>query len=72
MLTRSDLPDDVAYAIAWVLGETREVIERQYRHLPPEKSPITYPLDPVAMGRTPVPLHPGAAEYYDALPQGES
>jgi TRAP-type uncharacterized transport system substrate-binding protein len=72
VLTRSDLPDDVAYAIAWVLGETREVIERQYRHLPPEKSPITYPLDPVAMGRTPVPLHPGAAEYYHALPQGES
>ncbi|MFC6879035.1 MULTISPECIES: TAXI family TRAP transporter solute-binding subunit [Actinomadura] len=69
VLARSDLPDDVAYAIAWVLGETRHVIERQYRHLPPERSPVTYPLDPVTMGESPVPLHPGAAEYYGALPQ---
>ncbi|MFC8824244.1 TAXI family TRAP transporter solute-binding subunit [Streptomyces sp. NPDC057137] len=68
VLTRDDLPEDVAYAIAWVLGETRHLIEGQYRHLPPERSPITYPLDPVTMGRSPVPLHPGAARYYDALP----
>ncbi|WP_019630008.1 TAXI family TRAP transporter solute-binding subunit [Actinomadura atramentaria] len=67
VLTRSDLPEDVAYAVAWVLGETREVIERQYRHIPPERSPVTYPLDPVAIGRTPVPLHPGAAAYFDQL-----
>nr|WP_202420790.1 TAXI family TRAP transporter solute-binding subunit [Actinomadura rayongensis] len=67
VLARADLPDDVAYAIAWVLGETREVIERQYRHIPPDHSPITYPLDPVAIGRTPVPLHPGAAAYYEQL-----
>ncbi|MQY06607.1 TAXI family TRAP transporter solute-binding subunit [Actinomadura macrotermitis] len=68
VLTRSDLPEDVAYAIAWVLGETRDLLERQYRHIPPERSPVTYPLDPVAMGRAPIPLHPGAARYYDALP----
>ncbi|MGI5404817.1 TAXI family TRAP transporter solute-binding subunit [Streptomyces sp. CA-135486] len=68
VLTRADLPEDVAYAIAWVLGETRHIIEGQYRHLAPERSPITYPLDPVTMGKTPVPLHPGAARYYDALP----
>ncbi|MTD53315.1 TAXI family TRAP transporter solute-binding subunit [Amycolatopsis pithecellobii] len=67
VLTREDLPEDVAYAIAWVLGETREVLESQYRHLPSERSPVTYPLDPVAIGRTPVPLHPGAARYYEAL-----
>jgi TRAP-type uncharacterized transport system substrate-binding protein len=67
VLTRADLADDVAYAVAWVLGETRDGIEAQYRHLPPERSPITYPLDPVAMGRAPVPLHHGAARYYDAL-----
>lgn len=66
---RADMPDDLAYAIAWVLGETREVLESQYRHLRPEQSPVTYPLDPVAMGRTPLPLHPGAAAYYDALPR---
>ncbi|WP_067479098.1 TAXI family TRAP transporter solute-binding subunit [Actinomadura hibisca] len=71
VLARADLPDDVAYAIAWVLGETRDVIERQYRHLPPDRSPVTYPLDPATMGRSPVPLHPGAAAYYDALPENE-
>ena len=69
VLGSAGLADDVAYAVAWVLGETRAVLERQYAHLPPEKSPVTYPLDPVAIGRTPVPLHPGAAAYYDALPQ---
>lgn len=67
VITRDDLHDDVAYAIAWILGETRELLERQYRHLPPERSPVTYPLDPVAMGRSPIPLHPGAARYYEAL-----
>lgn len=67
VLTRADLPDDVAYAIAWVLGETRQILERQYHHLAPERSPVTYPLDPVTMGKTPVPLHPGAAQYYNAL-----
>lgn len=67
VLTRADLPEDVAYAIAWVLGETRHIIEGQYRHLAPERSPITYPLDPVTMGKAPIPLHPGAGRYYDAL-----
>ncbi|MHA4854278.1 TAXI family TRAP transporter solute-binding subunit [Rhodococcus sp. MSC1_016] len=68
MLTTTDLADDVAYAVAWILGETRHIIEEQYRHLPPEGSPITYPLDPSAIGRAPIPLHPGAARYYHALP----
>ncbi|WP_410676067.1 TAXI family TRAP transporter solute-binding subunit [Amycolatopsis sp. cmx-4-68] len=68
MLTTTDLAEDVAYAIAWVLGETRHLIEAQYRHLPPERSPITYPLDPPTMGVTPIPLHPGAERYYQALP----
>ncbi|WP_067479186.1 TAXI family TRAP transporter solute-binding subunit [Actinomadura hibisca] len=67
VLTRSDLPDDLAHLIAWILGETRATIEQQYRHLPPERSPLTYPLDPVAMGCTPIPLHPGAARYYRSL-----
>jgi TRAP-type uncharacterized transport system substrate-binding protein len=68
VVTSSDLDEDVAYAVAWVLGETRHLIESQYWHLPPERSPITYPLDPTAMGRSPIPLHPGAARYYEALP----
>ncbi|WP_040786790.1 TAXI family TRAP transporter solute-binding subunit [Nocardia pneumoniae] len=68
MFTTSELADDLAYAIAWILGETRHLIEAQYLHLAPERSPITYPLDPPTMGRTPIPLHPGAARYYKALP----
>jgi TRAP-type uncharacterized transport system substrate-binding protein len=68
MLTTTDLDEDIAYAVAWILGETRQILESQYRHLPPERSPVTYPLDPPAMGRTPIPLHPGAARYYQALP----
>jgi TRAP-type uncharacterized transport system substrate-binding protein len=68
MMTSAELDDDVAYAVAWILGETRHLLEAQYRHLPPDRSPVTYPLDPVAIGRTPIPLHPGAARYYAALP----
>ncbi|WP_063005827.1 TAXI family TRAP transporter solute-binding subunit [Nocardia salmonicida] len=71
VLTRADLPDDVAYAVAWILGETRQLIEAQYLHLAPERSPITYPLDPPTMGISPVPLHPGAAAYYGSLPAAE-
>ena len=68
VLVRADMADDLAHLLAWVMGEQRHLLEAQYAHLPPERSPVTYPLDPVAMGRTPVPLHPGAAAYYDALP----
>jgi len=68
MVTTTDLEEDIAYAVAWILGETRHIIEAQYRHLPPERSPITYPLDPPTMGRAPIPLHLGAARYYQALP----
>jgi len=72
VLTRSDLADDVAYAIAWILGETREILESQYRHLPPHRSPVTYPLDPPTMGITPIPLHPGAARYYHAVSEDKT
>ncbi|MBP2192452.1 TAXI family TRAP transporter solute-binding subunit [Nocardia goodfellowii] len=68
VLTTTELAEDIAYAIAWILGETRHIIEQQYRHIPPDRSPITYPLDPVTMGRAPIPLHPGAQRYYSALP----
>ncbi|MEU8898706.1 TAXI family TRAP transporter solute-binding subunit [Nocardia sp. NPDC048505] len=71
VVTRADLPEDVAYAVAWVLGETRHLLEAQYLHIAPERSPVTYPLDPQTMGRTPIPLHPGAAAYYQALPGAE-
>jgi TRAP-type uncharacterized transport system substrate-binding protein len=64
---RADLPEDLVFLIAWCLVETRAQFERQFRHLPPERAPVTYPLDPVAMAETPVPLHPGARAYYDEL-----
>ncbi|WP_113705122.1 TAXI family TRAP transporter solute-binding subunit [Nonomuraea lactucae] len=67
VLARADLAEDVAHALAWILGETRQLLEQQYAHIPSERSPVTYPLDPHAMGRTPIPLHPGAARYYESL-----
>jgi len=61
---RDDLPDDVAYLMAWCLCETRDTLESQYRHLKPEDSPVTWPLDPRRLARTAIPLHPGAERYY--------
>lgn len=64
VIVREDMPEDVAHLLTWCLVETREELERQYRHLPPERSPVTYPLIPQKMAKTPIPLHPGAARYY--------
>ena len=64
---RDDLAEDLAFLITWCLVETRAQFERQFRHLPPERAPVTYPLVPQAMAQTPVPLHPGARAYYDEM-----
>lgn len=64
VLVRSDMPGDVAHLLTWALVETRDAIERQYRHIPPDRSPLTYPLDPHRMANTPIPLHEGALRYY--------
>jgi TRAP transporter TAXI family solute receptor len=64
LVVRDDMPDDVAYLMAWALTETREQLERGYRHLKPERSPVTWPLDPSQMGRAPIPLHPAAERHY--------
>ena len=64
VMVRADLPEDVAYLITWCMSETRAALEAQYRHIPPERSPVSYPLDPAKMARTPIPLHPGAERYY--------
>ncbi len=66
IVVRDDMADEVASLLTWALVETRETIERQYRHLPPHRSPLSYPLDPQAMARTSLPLHPAAAHYYRA------
>lgn len=65
ILVRDDMPEDVAYLLTWCLVERREVLERQYRHIPPQKSPLSYPLVPKKMAVPPVPLHPGAKKYYE-------
>ncbi|WP_170850299.1 MULTISPECIES: TAXI family TRAP transporter solute-binding subunit [unclassified Beijerinckia] len=64
LLTTTDLPDDVAYAMAWSLVERYEGLSRQYAHIPSERSPVNYPIDPKAACRTPIPLHPGAERYF--------
>ena len=64
VLCRQDLPDDVAYLAAWCMVKTRRALEAQYAHLPQDHSPVTYPLIPADMTRTPVPLHPAAARAY--------
>ncbi|KIX07445.1 uncharacterized protein Z518_02098 [Rhinocladiella mackenziei CBS 650.93] len=64
ILVRDDMPKEVAYLLTWVLVETRHLLEGQYKHIPPAKSPLSYPLDPEKMAQTPAPLHEGAKEYY--------
>ncbi len=66
VVVREDMPSDVAHLLTWCLVEKRERLEQQYRHIPAERSPLTYPLDPVAMAQTPLPLHPGARRYFDS------
>ncbi|KIX94739.1 uncharacterized protein Z520_09429 [Fonsecaea multimorphosa CBS 102226] len=64
ILVRDDMPAEVAYLLAWCLVETRHMIEAQYKHLAPEKSPLSYPLEPKKMAQPPFPLHDGAKEFY--------
>jgi TRAP-type uncharacterized transport system substrate-binding protein len=71
LLCTEDLPDDVASLIAWCMVATRDALEVQYRHLPPDHSPITYPLEPKAIASAPIPLHPAAASAYAALGDDE-
>ena len=65
VIVRNDMPEDVAFLLTWCLVETREQIERTYAHLPSDRSPLTYPLEPSKMANTPLPLHPGAQRYYE-------
>jgi TRAP-type uncharacterized transport system substrate-binding protein len=64
LLCRDDFPDDIAYVIAALLCETPELLESQYRHIPPKDSPVTYPLQPRKIAATSIPLAVGAERYY--------
>jgi len=65
LVVRDDMAEDVAHLLTWCLCETRGALEQKYHHIPPERSPVTYPLEPEKMAQTPIPLHPGARRYYD-------
>jgi hypothetical protein len=64
LFCRDDFPDDIAYVIAALLCETPDLLESQYRHIPPKDSPVTYPIDPRKIAATSIPLAPGAQRYY--------
>lgn len=64
LLCSDALPDDIAALIAWCMVATRDALEVQYHHIPPERSPLTYPLDPAAIAAAPIALHPAAAKAY--------
>jgi TRAP-type uncharacterized transport system substrate-binding protein len=67
LLCPQTLADDVAYLAAWCMVKTRRALEAQYAHLPQDHTPVTYPLVPADMARTPIPLHPAAARAYADL-----
>lgn len=59
LVVRRDLPDDVAYALTWLLFTERATVEaahQEARRLDLRAAIATYPLD----------LHPGAARFYRA------
>ncbi len=65
MFCREDMSDELAYNITSVLVEERAEFEARFRHLPIERSPLSYPIDPHQMWRgLGAPLHPGAERYY--------
>jgi TRAP transporter TAXI family solute receptor len=67
VLCRSDMPDDVAHLLTWALVAQRAGIDKYYEHIPVERSPLWYPIDPRAMSKTTIDLHPGAAQLYQEL-----
>ncbi|POM23169.1 TRAP transporter solute receptor, TAXI family [Actinomadura rubteroloni] len=71
LLCRDDLDDDLAYLATWCMVRTRTALEAQYRHIPADRSPVTYPLVPADLARTPVPLHPASARAYADLESDE-
>ncbi|MFF9808231.1 TAXI family TRAP transporter solute-binding subunit [Streptomyces coeruleorubidus] len=65
IVVRDDMPDDLARMITSVMVEERAELEARYRHLPYERSPLSYPIDPYTMHKgLGAPLHPGAEQYY--------
>jgi TRAP-type uncharacterized transport system substrate-binding protein len=65
IVVRDDMSDELAHMITAVMVEERAELEARYRHLPYERSPMSYPIDPYTMHKgLGAPLHPGAEKYY--------
>lgn len=69
---REDLDDDVAALLTSVLLERSDAFEAQYRHIPPRRSPLAYPITPAKLAATRVPLHRAAEACYAAVASGET
>jgi hypothetical protein len=71
VLCREDLADEIAYLATWCMVQKRPALAAQYAHIPADHSPVTYPIVPADMARTPLPLHPAAARAYADLAASE-
>lgn len=67
VIVRDDMPDDVARLLTWCLIHTREGFEQQFKHIPPERCSLTYPMQPKAMAQTSIALHPAARDVYQQV-----
>jgi TRAP-type uncharacterized transport system substrate-binding protein len=68
VVVREDMPDDVASLLAWIMSETSAFfVGINYGHLPANRSPVASPVERNDLMRTPIPLHPGAADCYSRL-----
>jgi TRAP-type uncharacterized transport system substrate-binding protein len=65
VLVRDDLPDEIATLLTEAMGDSPEVMENQYRHLEVRDSPLDYPITRERLAEVTIPLHPGAAAYYE-------
>src|SRR5262245_66580883 len=62
--TDESLPKPLARALAWIMVERRASIEAVFADFAPGRQPVSVPIDPTGIADTPIPLHPGARQYY--------
>jgi uncharacterized protein len=67
LIVRDDMPDDVAYLLTWCMVKKAHAIERQYHHIPGDRSPLNWPFVPERVRDAPIALHPAAERCYDDL-----
>jgi uncharacterized protein len=64
VLVHADMPEDLVYLLTWCFTQTRGRLEQRYRHVPPARAALSYPLIPQKMAASPIPLHAGAERLY--------